>query len=154
MERWRVPNVRLLRTDASYFIRHVCPRDSLLALHIYHPDPWPKRRHHKRRLFQPQFVDAAVECLAPGGVLRVQTDHAEYFEWIRPMLIGHRLLEETCFGDAIAVSERDALAGEDGSPGDPAVPGSALGTNFETKYLREGRTVYRLAVRRVATGAG
>lgn len=132
MERWHVSNVRLMRTDASYFIREVCPRSSLHVMHVYHPDPWPKRRHHKRRLFQPRFVDAAAMCLVPGGVLRVQTDHAEYFEWLCPLLLGHPQLEPASFDL------------EDAS--------GAIGSNFETKYLREGRSIYRLAVRRVAAG--
>lgn len=132
MERWRVQNVRLMRTDASFFIREICPRRSLHVLHVYHPDPWPKRRHHKRRLFQPRFVDAAAACLVPGGVLRVQTDHAEYFDWLRPLVLGHPRLQPTCF-------DLDEAEG-------------AIGSNFETKYLREGRAIYRLAVRRVDAG--
>src|SRR5262245_10534795 len=50
MERWRMTNVRVLRTDARDFVERICPRASLSVLHIYHPDPWPKRRHNKRRL--------------------------------------------------------------------------------------------------------
>ena len=131
MQRWKVPNVRMLRTDASHFVRLVCPRDSLAALHVYHPDPWPKHRHAKRRLFQPPFVQAAVECLVPGGHWSVQTDHAEYFESIRALLLGHPQLRETPFDDP-----------------EFGVEAARVATNFELKYLKEGRSLYQLAVRR------
>jgi tRNA (guanine-N7-)-methyltransferase len=132
MQRWNLRNVRILRADASYFVRAKCPRDSLLALHVYHPDPWPKRRHHKRRLFQKPFVDAAAACLIPGGRWAVQTDHAEYFEVIRELLLNHPELEPIPFDDP-----------------DFGVAEARIATNFEIKYLREGRTMYQLAVRRI-----
>lgn len=129
--RWNVPNVRLLRTDAGVFIRTVCPRDSLAVLHIYHPDPWPKRRHHKRRLFQPPFVNAAVACLVPGGRIAVQTDHAGYFDVIVELLRSHPQLREVPFAD-------------------PAfgVEAARVATNFEIKYLKEGRPIYQIAMQR------
>lgn len=131
MQRWNVPNVRIARTDASHFIRVQCPRESLAMLHVYHPDPWPKKRHHKRRLFQPPFVDAAVQCLAHGGRWAVQTDHAEYFDIIRPLLVAHPELEEIPFDDPSA-----------------GVVDEGVATNFEIKYRKEGRAIYRIAVRR------
>ncbi len=133
MRRGGLANVRLLRTDAQHFIRVLCPRGSLTALHVYHPDPWPKKRHHKRRLFQPLFVNAAVECLAPGARCSVQTDHAGYFEVIRGMLLAHPQLERVEFDD----------------PGF-GVTAETIATNFEVKYRREGRAIYQLAVRRRA----
>ncbi len=131
IQRWKLPNVRLLRYDAGLFIRTHCPRDSLEVLHVYHPDPWPKRRHAKRRLFQAPFVEAAVACLAPGGRWAVQTDHAEYAQVITRLLRGHPELEEVPFDD-------------------PAfgVVDARIDTNFEIKYAREGRRMYRIAVRR------
>lgn len=131
MERWAVPNVRMLRTDAAYFMRVVCPPGSLRVLHVYHPDPWPKKRHHKRRLIQPAFVDAAVRCIEPGGRWAVQTDHAEYFEVIRPQLVNHPELEEVAFDDP-----------------EFGVSDARVETNFEIKYLREGREIYQVAVRK------
>ncbi len=131
MQRWKVPNVRLLRIDAAHFIRVVCPRGSLTALHVYHPDPWPKKRHHKRRLFQKPFVEAAVACLKPGGHWAVQTDHAEYFEHIRALLTTHPDLYQVPFDDP-----------------EFGVEASRVATNFEIKYLREGRRIYQLALRR------
>lgn len=131
MRRWRVPNVRMLRSDASHFVRVVCPRESLAAMHVYHPDPWPKRRHAKRRLFQQPFVDAAVACLERGGRLAVQTDDAEYFETIRALLLGHPELEETAFDDP-----------------EYGVEAAGVATNYEIKYRKEGRRMHQLAVRR------
>lgn len=131
MQRWKIANVRLLRADASDFLRRVCPRSSLAALHVYHPDPWPKRRHHKRRLFQPPLVDAAAACLVPGGRWAVQTDHAEYFEIIQALLRGHPELEEVPFEDPAW------------GAGDAGVE-----TNYELKYRRDGRAFFRIAVRR------
>ena len=131
MERWQIANVRLLRSDGAHFIRIVCPRESLTALHVYHPDPWPKRRHWKRRLFQQQFVDAAVQCLVHGGHWAVQTDHAEYFEIIRGLLLSHPELYETPFDDP-----------------EFGVEAARVATNFEIKYLREGRKLCQLAVKR------
>lgn len=131
MRRWKVPNVRMLRTDASHFIRIVCPRDSLMALHVYHPDPWPKKRHHKRRLFQPAFVDAAAACLVPGGHWAVQTDHAGYFAVIQDLLQNHPALYEVPFDDP-----------------EFGVEALRVATNFEIKYLREGRQLYQIAVKR------
>lgn len=127
-QRWGLANVRMLRADAADFVQRICPRASLAALHIYHPDPWPKRRHNRRRLFQPEFVDAAVACLAPGGRLAVQTDHAEYFGVIRGMLEGCSALRKVAFEDAAFGTE-----------------GPRVATNFEIKYEREGRPMYRLA---------
>lgn len=131
MQRWQVTNVRMLRTDAAHFIRVVCPPCSLTALHVYHPDPWPKRRHHKRRLFQKPLVIAAVACLVPGGHWAVQTDHAEYFTVIRELLLGHPELHEVPFDDP-----------------EFGVEAARVATSYEIKYLREGRTLYQIAAKR------
>lgn len=128
MRRWRVGNVRMTRTDAAYFIREQCPRDSLHVLHIYHPDPWPKKRHHRRRLIQTPFVDAAVTCLVPGGRLAIQTDHAEYFEQITQVTGAHPGLRRVAFDDPAYGVEQ-----------------ARIETNYEIKYLREGRPIYQIA---------
>ena len=136
LRRWGVQNARMVRTDASHFIRVQCPRDSLSALHVSHPDPWPKKRHHKRRLFQKPFVDAAAACLVPGGRCAVQTDHAEYFQVIERLLREHPELEETDFDDP-----------------EFGIDAGSVATNFEIKYVHEGREVYRIAVLRRRSAA-
>jgi tRNA (guanine-N7-)-methyltransferase len=129
LRRWGVQNARMVRTDASHFIRGQCPRASLSVLHVYHPDPWPKKRHHKRRLFKQPFVDAAVACLVPGGRCAVQTDHAEYFQVISRLLRAHPELEETDFDDP-----------------EFGIDAGSVASNYELKYLPEGREMYRIAV--------
>jgi len=131
MARWGVSNVRIVRTDAKIIVTHRLRPESLAALHVYHPDPWPKKRHHKRRLISPEFADAVARALQPGGRWAIQTDHADYFEQIRQVVLSRPEFAPTSFED-----------GEFGTTADGAE------TNFEIKYVREGRRIFRLAVRR------
>ncbi len=128
MARWKLTHVRVMRTDARHFVIHHLPADCLSALHLYHPDPWPKKRHHKRRLLQPDFVEAAVRVLEPGGKWLIQSDHAEYFGIVRALLDQRPELREVAWEDT----------GMDAGP-------DWDGTNYEVKYVREGRTIYRAA---------
>ncbi|HEY4998593.1 MAG TPA: tRNA (guanosine(46)-N7)-methyltransferase TrmB, partial [Usitatibacter sp.] len=73
-------NVRIVRHDAVEVMRDMVPAASLAAIHVFFPDPWPKKRHHKRRLLQPAFVELAATRLRAGGVLHVATDWQEYAE--------------------------------------------------------------------------
>lgn len=138
MRRRGVPNVRLLRTDASQFMKTICPPASIVGLHLYHPDPWPKRRHHRRRIVHEEFVDAVERAIRPGGFWRIQTDHAEYFEIIRATLSDHAAFTDAPWADAPTVLAEEGSAHTEES----------AGTNFEVKYRREGRQIYRLALRR------
>jgi tRNA (guanine-N7-)-methyltransferase len=79
-------NVRLVRHDAIEVLQHQLPAESLAAVHLFFPDPWPKKRHHKRRIVQPAFVDLAATRLQPGGVLHVATDWPAYAEHIAAVL--------------------------------------------------------------------
>jgi tRNA (guanine-N7-)-methyltransferase len=133
MARWGVPNVRMMRTDAAQLVSQHVPPGSLAMLHIYHPDPWPKKRHHKRRLIQPPFVEAAIRALAPGGRIAVQTDHAEYFEQIQSVIRAESALREAPFN----VPEAGVVDGR-------------IMTNYEIKYLREGRPIYQIAAEKIA----
>ncbi len=131
MARWGIGNVRMIRCDAKVFVQRYLPAAAICALHVHHPDPWPKQRHHRRRLFDEAFVEAAAKTLADGGTLDVQTDHAEYFERIRSVLRAHPDLEETLFARQNQGECDDVIA-----------------TNFQIKYQREGREIYRLTYRR------
>ena len=73
-------NLRGVRIESSYFLEYLLPPHSVSALHIYFPDPWPKKRHHKKRLINERFPGIARAALAPEGVVYLRTDDAEYFQ--------------------------------------------------------------------------
>lgn len=101
IEREQIGNVRLLRGDAVDVLENMIAEQSLTGVRVFFPDPWPKARHHKRRLLQPATLALLANRLRPGGVLHVATDHAGYAEHIaevgaaEPQLIG---LNETTGG--------------------------------------------------------
>ena len=78
IEKEQLPNLRIVRHDATAVLQHMIPDESLAAIHLFFPDPWPKKRHHKRRMVQPKFAQIAARKLAPGGVLHAATDWPEY----------------------------------------------------------------------------
>jgi tRNA (guanine-N7-)-methyltransferase len=130
---WRVAeagadNVRFCSVDAVWFLEHVVEPGSLTELWTFFPDPWHKKKHHKRRLVTPANAATAAARLAPGGVWRLATDWAEYAEQMREVLDAEPLLEG-------GVVERWA---------DRPV------TRFERKGLAVGRTITDLAYRRRA----
>jgi tRNA (guanine-N7-)-methyltransferase len=128
MARWHIENVRMMRFDARRLVVCHLPPQCLSALHLYHPDPWPKKRHQKRRLVQTDFVAAAVRALAPGALWLVQSDHEEYFSQMTGLLSARPELRSTPWQTA------DASAGPDWK-----------GTNFEIKYARAGVVIHRAA---------
>jgi tRNA (guanine-N7-)-methyltransferase len=130
-------NVRVLSVDAGHLFVHRVPPASVDVLHIYHPDPWPKKRHHKRRLFQPTFVEAAIRALKLGGLWYIQTDHAEYFEVVKAVMLDRPQLEPIDF------------AGQEATAGAPV-----LQTNFAVRYGQGGESIYQLAFRRKAVAGG
>jgi tRNA (guanine-N7-)-methyltransferase len=121
-------NARTVRAEANFFLTEYVPDASLSVLHIYFPDPWPKARHHKRRLIQPKFMPIIERVLQPGGRLQVVTDHQGYFEEnISPSLQG------------------SGLQNIDYHPPTTAAEDEFVGTNFERKYRREGRPFYAIS---------
>jgi tRNA (guanine-N7-)-methyltransferase len=120
-------NVRLLHTTAEDLLFRCLAAASVAAFHVYFPDPWPKKRHHKRRFFRPDNVARLAEVLAPGGLLRVKTDHGAYAAVIAELLAAESRLE--------AVTIEDAFA---------EVPP----TSFEVKYTRDERPIHHFAYRR------
>ena len=130
--RWGLTNVRIVRTDAAVFIADFVPDDSVDCFHIYFPDPWPKKRHHKRRFLCPTNMEHLLRCLKVAGQLRIATDHADYFEQIRTV-----------------VTERsDILEEIDFLPTAGAETGEWVGTNFERKYIEDQRPIYTLAAKK------
>lgn len=82
IERSEIDNIRLIRADAVEVLEHLVGPASLLGVRVFFPDPWPKARHHKRRLLQPATIKLIANRLVPGGALHVATDHADYAEHI------------------------------------------------------------------------
>lgn len=131
--RWGLTNVRVIRTDATNLLANFVPDSSIDCFHIYFPDPWPKRRHNKRRFFCPPNLGHLLRCLKTEGQIRVATDHAEYFERIKELITNNRKnLEEVEF-----------------LPTASTEPGEWTGTNYERKFLKEQRPIYTLAVRKI-----
>jgi tRNA (guanine-N7-)-methyltransferase len=130
--RWKISNVRIIRTDAASFITDFVQDNSVDCFHIYFPDPWPKKRHNKRRFICKTNLENLLCCLKSKGQLRVATDHAEYFEQIKTVL--------ACVSDRL--EETDFL------PAAGAETGEWIGSNFERKYLKEQRQIYTIALRK------
>ncbi|MDP7033634.1 MAG: tRNA (guanosine(46)-N7)-methyltransferase TrmB [Planctomycetota bacterium] len=91
-------NVRLLEGPVETLLDTVFSAGSLGGVFVNFPDPWPKRRHHPRRLIQPQFLDCLSRLLSPGGVFRVATDHHEYALWIHEHMEKHDRFENQIEG--------------------------------------------------------
>ena len=72
-------NVRGVRIEASYFLEYLLPRHSAQSIHVYFPDPWPKRKHHKHRLVNERFPHLARQALQPEGQIYLRTDDKDYF---------------------------------------------------------------------------
>ena len=121
-------NVRAVHTTAEDLLFRCLAAGSVAAVHVYFPDPWPKKRHLKRRFFRAENVARIAEVLRPGGLLRVKSDHAGYAASIAELLDAEPRLA--------AAPVEELFAG---------VPES----NFEVKYGREGRAVTRLAACRI-----
>ncbi|HXT13854.1 MAG TPA: tRNA (guanosine(46)-N7)-methyltransferase TrmB [Candidatus Angelobacter sp.] len=73
-------NLRGVRIESGYFLEYLLPPKSAAALHIYFPDPWPKRKHLQNRFINERFTEIAQRALAPGGIVYLRTDHEDYFE--------------------------------------------------------------------------
>ncbi|OIJ62678.1 tRNA (guanosine(46)-N7)-methyltransferase TrmB [Streptomyces mangrovisoli] len=88
-ERGGMTNIRVANGDAIILLREMLAPDSLAGLRVYFPDPWPKKRHHKRRLIQPEFLDLAATRLAPDAIVHCATDWEPYAEQMLEVLEAH-----------------------------------------------------------------
>jgi tRNA (guanine-N7-)-methyltransferase len=86
LEERALTNVRIVTHDAVEVLRDMVPPAALAGIHVFFPDPWPKKRHHKRRLLQAEFAALACERLKPGGYIHVATDWQEYAEHVLAVL--------------------------------------------------------------------
>ncbi len=131
MRRHGMSNVRIVHADATEFLRYRCIQQPIAAvIHLYFSDPWPKKRHHKRRVVQDRTLAEFHKILLPGGELRLVTDHDDLWAWYQEHAARHtHLFEQVAF-------ERPESAGE----------GEVVGTNFERKYRREGRPFHAMTL--------
>jgi tRNA (guanine-N7-)-methyltransferase len=130
LERTGATNVRLLSVDAVWSMEHLLGPGSLSELWTFFPDPWPKKRHHRRRLVNPAFAELAAGRLAPCALWRLATDWPDYAEQIRAVLTAEPLLADVHDGRAPRWSERPS-------------------TRFERRGVRAGRPIEDFAFRRV-----
>ncbi|GMV24799.1 MAG: hypothetical protein AMXMBFR58_08300 [Phycisphaerae bacterium] len=137
-----ITNVRMVHADAVEFLRWRCPSAVAQVVHLYFSDPWPKTRHHKRRVVQEPFLRECRRVLVAGGELRIVTDHSEYWEWMQPRI------------DRVTAPSGDPLfERRPFTPPASAGTGELVGTNFERKYRREGRPFHSVVLRAVDPSA-
>lgn len=120
-----VNNIRIIQHDAVEVVRDMILPATLAGVHIYFPDPWPKKRHHKRRLIQPPFIELLASRLAPGGYIHCATDWEHYAEQMLEVLSASELLD----------NKHDGFAPR---------PGYRPQTKFETRGLNLGHGVWDL----------
>ncbi len=126
-------NLRLVQHDAVEVVRDMIAEASLAGVHIFFPDPWPKKRHHKRRLIQPALARLLAERLRPGGYLHCATDWQDYADQILAVLAAEPLLENTA---------------EPSSNGFAPRPAYRPLTKFESRGMKLGHGVWDIVFRR------
>ncbi|MFN3987836.1 MAG: tRNA (guanosine(46)-N7)-methyltransferase TrmB [Rhodocyclaceae bacterium] len=127
----RLDNLRIMQHDAIEVLRDMIPEGTLAGVHVFFPDPWHKKRHHKRRIIQPELVSLIASRLAPGGYLHCATDWEEYAQWMMEVLSGEALLQNSADGYAPRPDYRPL-------------------TKFENRGLRLGHGVWDLIFTRRA----
>ena len=127
-----ISNLRLSRHDAIDVLRHQIPDASLRRINLYFPDPWPKKRHHKRRILQHDFLQMLSRKIEPGGTFHIATDWQDYAEQIDE-LIGS--------DDSFRLSERRTHGG-----GDPLDRST---TRFERRGLQQGHKIWDWRLTRI-----
>lgn len=137
MQRQQMTNIRVYYTDAVPVIEHCIPEASLAGVQLFFPDPWPKRKHHKRRLIQPEFVHLIISRLKLGGTLHLATDWQDYAEHMMKVLTPISAL--TNLAGVNQYAERS-----DHRP---------LVTKFEQRGLKLGRKIYELQFEKNAESA-
>jgi tRNA (guanine-N7-)-methyltransferase len=127
-----IGNVRMIRADAADFVSRFIPDSSVTCFHVYFPDPWPKTRHHKRRFLSDSNIPHLYRCLRSDGTVRFVTDDAKYYDATVD------LLRKLCF--YWEPMEFIPLPGTQN--------GELVGTNYERKYRKEGRSVFAMEIRK------
>jgi len=124
-------NIRVLNVENTYAVRYLLPEASVETFYLLFPDPWPKRRHQRRRIVKTDFLDAIHRALANNGFFRVATDRLEYFEQIRAVVRNH---------SGFAIVDPDASSARTNLPL----------TKFERRFRGLGAPIYRLALRKIS----
>jgi tRNA (guanine-N7-)-methyltransferase len=153
--RHSLDNVKLLHADATEFLRWRAPDAFVDVLHLYFSDPWPKKRHHKRRVVTDRFLEETHRVLKPGAQLRIVTDHDDYWQWMEEHFnrvcqggakaLRFERLEEAAAKEVIRIAPPDDGDGEGDAP--------LVGTNYERKFAREGRNFHAAVLVRPADDA-
>ena len=129
IEAHALANVRIIQHDAVEVLSHMIAPESLSAIHVFFPDPWPKKRHHKRRLIQPPLVRLLSSRLLPGGYLHLATDWEDYAQQMLEVLSAEAQLVNSAQGFAARPAYRPL-------------------TKFETRGLKLGHRVWDIVFRR------
>lgn len=128
-------NVRMVCGDAAELLRWRIASGVASVIHLYFPDPWPKKKHHRRRIVRDRFLEDCARVLEQGGELRVVTDHADYWSWMEQHFA--RWCGEGGAFERLAFDRPES-----------AEEGELVGTNFERKYRREGRPFHGAVLRK------
>ena len=123
-------NVRIVQHDAVEVLRNMIAPETFDAAHVFFPDPWPKKRHHKRRLIQPPLIAMLCEKLKPGGYIHAATDWQDYAEQILAVMSAEPRLVNS-------------------APGYAPRPDHRPQTKFETRGLNLGHGVWDIIFRRL-----
>jgi len=132
IEEKQLTNLRIIQHDAVEVVEQMIAPESLAGIHIFFPDPWPKKRHHKRRLIQPPFVRLVASRLISGGYIHLATDWQDYAEQMLDVLTNEPLLQNTATAFAARPEYRPT-------------------TKFEQRGIKLGHYVWDLLFRRTAS---
>ncbi|MFN2542174.1 MAG: tRNA (guanosine(46)-N7)-methyltransferase TrmB [Chthoniobacterales bacterium] len=123
----KIDNVHILQIETSHAVRYLLPPRSVETFYLLFPDPWPKRRHHPRRIVTLEFIDSICTALEENGLLHIATDHADYFKQITQL---------TGASPGFATAD----------PGGFEFPL----TKFEKRFRAQGAPIYRLSLRKIS----
>jgi len=125
-------NVRILKIESSYAVRYLLPENSVSIFYLLFPDPWPKRRHRRRRIVTTDFLDSIHRALEPGGFFHIATDQLDYFKQMQTIVASTagklECMKHSSFREHV----------------DPPM------TKFERRFREQGTLIYRLALRKIS----
>ena len=121
-------NVRVLNVESSYAVRYLLPAGSVETFYLLFPDPWPKRRHHRRRLITQNFLDSIHRALNSEGLFQIATDQLDYFQQIERVAAGDLRFRKIDDNEATLLPS----------------------TKFERRFREQGAPIYRLSLRKIS----